>query len=211
MLPTSTAYGPGDVANDIAFPWGGLGYLLRESTVVVSATLGAVTDRTAYRMRRDQPFLQDTTPIALPTHPLSHLLFQPITVQEVYRAPEGIERGSVLMLRYADPDEYIGMYTSSTGESLDRGEPAEHYVFFLKEAETFPPTQYFEEFEDVESQPPGPAYQVVNGPYGRLIVNADRVRYSDRDRHRTEFTLDKRGCEFLEMLEAEIAKATPVP
>lgn len=211
VLPTSTAYGPGDVTNDIAFPLGGLGYLLRESTVVVSATLGAVTDRTAYRMRRDQPFLQDATPIAVPTHPLSHLLFQPITVQEVFRAPEGIERGSVLMLRYADPDELIGIYTSFTGESLDRGEPGERYVFFLEEAETFPPSQYVEEFEDVEPQPPGPAYQVVNGPYGRLIVNADRVRYSDRDRHRTEFTLDKRGCEFLEMLEEELAKATPIP
>lgn len=201
VLPTSTAYGPEDAANDVAFPCCGLDYLLETSTVVVSGTLGAVVHRKALRYESLPPPSVNGTPFPLPTEGLSYFLYQPITVREIFRAPDDVAVGDELLLRYRDPDSRTyGGFLSSSGESLDRGEIGATYLFFLEAHEHRPSGIAYE-----EPEPAGTSYTVVTGPYGRLIVNEDRVRYSDRDRHRTMFTLDRRGCEFLEELEEKLA------
>lgn len=202
VLPTSTAYGPEDVANDIVFRRG-LDDLVADSTTIVSGTLRAVVDRTAYRILRPPPLDANGTPYPFPTDGPSHLFWQPITVHEVFKGAEAVAPGSEVMLLYGDRSDCMGVDCEYGGEWLDDGEPGSRYVFFLKEAMSLADRL---DVELLDAIPSGRAYSAVDGPYARLIVDADRVRYSDRERHRTEFTLDRRGCEFLEMLREEVVR-----
>jgi len=197
-LPTSTAYDSDDVMNDLRTTGFGLQELAREPSLIVSATLASVIQRTVIRFNLPTPFPAYGLP---PVRPLPdwHTLWQPITVREAFKGGERVAVGETLVIRYPDPADC--MYTDCEWEDgmLDAGETGATYLFFLQDAAT----------SSTFSEEPGPvdqAYSVYRGAYGRLIVTYDRVRYSDRDRHRTEFAQDMTGCAFLEQLREEIRR-----
>lgn len=211
-LPTSTAYSENDVMNDLMVT--GLGWEeLPDAAIIVSATVGAVVKRTAtlYAFPTLEPWPNGMRDPSRPPEPF-YTLWQANTVEEVFKGAERVAVGDTVLIPYGDyGDEDIaghgGTALSSMWGAVAQGEIGELYLFRLDDLSESSP-EYSQYLVYEEPRPEGLAFALSGiGAGGRLIVTYDRVRYSDRDRLRTEFAQDMTGCAFLERLREEIRRA----
>lgn len=180
-------------SSDIAFPGFGLAEYASEPDVIVSGTLGVEVREWRWDM---EPRVQDMDALlSLPgPSPSWPWVWRSLEVHDVFKGEARVHAGEHLLLRYSDPR----IVDNVAVDGLEAGVP---YVIALY------------------AQAPlaghaDPSFRPYHGHHGVLRVTADRVRYADPDRHRTEFALDLDGAAFLAMLRDELARqaiATPTP